>query len=110
MDNKDTRQQSRPAGTATRPRTERWGKGRYEPKRKVCGFCADKGKTIDYKDAITLRRYITNRAKIAPRRKTGTCARHQREIALAIKRARHLALLPFVPEHIYEMGGFEERD
>ena len=73
-------------------RPERRGrKGR----KKVCSFCVDKIDTIDYKDVAKLRRFISERAKILPRRVTGTCARHQRELTVAIKRARHLALLPF---------------
>lgn len=64
-------------------------------RKKVCSFCADKIESIDYKDATKLRRFISERAKILPRRVTGTCAHHQRELTLAIKRARHLALLPF---------------
>ncbi|GMO32103.1 MAG: hypothetical protein Ta2F_07930 [Termitinemataceae bacterium] len=66
-------------------------------KKKVCRFCTQKLK-IDYKDPDTLRRFITERGKILPRRITGTCAKHQREIAEAIKRARILALLPFVAD------------
>jgi small subunit ribosomal protein S18 len=66
-------------------------------KKKVCRFCTQKLK-IDYKDADTLRRYITERGKILPRRITGACARHQREVALAVKRARLIGLLPFVAE------------
>jgi small subunit ribosomal protein S18 len=66
----------------------------------VCGFCLDKTKAIDYKDVPTLRRYLTERGKIKNRRKTGTCGKHQRRLALAVKRARHLALLPFTAEHI----------
>lgn len=69
---------------------------RWTPRRKVCGFCAEKVKVIDYKDVNRLRRYLSERGKIEPRRKTGTCAGHQRQLAVAIKRARHLALLPFV--------------
>lgn len=65
-------------------------------RRKVCRFCAD-GIKIDYKEFNLLSRYITERAKIIPCRITGTCARHQRELALAIKRARYIALLPFGP-------------
>jgi len=65
-------------------------------RRKVCRFCADKKQTIDYKDPKLLRYFITERGKIVPRRISGNCARHQREIATAIKRARHIALLPFV--------------
>jgi small subunit ribosomal protein S18 len=66
-------------------------------KKKVCKFCAQKLK-IDYKDADTLRRFITERGKILPRRMTGTCAKHQRALALAIKQARSIALLPYVAE------------
>jgi len=65
-------------------------------KKKVCSFCVDKScKSIDYKEYGKLRRYISERAKILPRRITGTCARHQRELTTAIKRARYLALLPY---------------
>jgi small subunit ribosomal protein S18 len=71
------------------------------PKRKVCFFCANKNEVIDYKNAERLRTYMSDRAKIEPRRRSGTCAKHQRALATAIKRARHLALLPYVPEHIY---------
>ena len=63
--------------------------------RKVCAFCADKAETIDYKDISKLRRYLSDRGKIVPRRVTGTCAFHQRALTTAIKRARHLALLPY---------------
>jgi small subunit ribosomal protein S18 len=74
----------------------RGGKGKvFFNKKKVCKFCTQKLK-IDYKDADTLRRFITERGKILPRRITGTCAKHQRALALAIKRARIIALLPFV--------------
>jgi small subunit ribosomal protein S18 len=75
----------------------RGGKGKVFFKKKVCKFCMQKLK-IDYKDPDTLRRFITERGKILPRRITGTCAKHQRALALAIKRARILALLPFVAE------------
>lgn len=68
---------------------------RFFPRRKVCGFCVDHVATIDYKDVPRLRRYISDEAKIEPRRRTGTCAPHQRALALAIKRARIIALLPF---------------
>lgn len=74
-------------------------RGKYAPRRKVCNFCVDKVDDIDYKDAGRLRRYLSERAKIEPRRKTGTCARHQRRLTLAIKRARHLALLPYTADH-----------
>ena len=66
-------------------------------RKKVCRFCANKAK-IDYKDADALRRYMTERGKILPRRITGTCAKHQREVAKAIKRARSISLLPFVAD------------
>ena len=74
-------------------------------RRKFCAFCADKTEVIDYKDPVKLRPYISNRGKIEPRRKTGVCARHQRALAMAIKRARHLALLPYVPAHLHKTGG-----
>ena len=65
-------------------------------RKKVCAFCVDKIVEIDYKDINRLRKYITERAKIMPRRMNGTCARHQRQLTTAIKRARHIALLPYV--------------
>ena len=68
------------------------------PNRKVCAFCVDKIEEIDYKDVPRLRRYLSERAKIVPRRVTGTCARHQRQLTVAIKRARHLALLPYISD------------
>ena len=66
------------------------------PKKKVCMFCVDRVETIDYKDIARLRKFISERAKILSRRTTGTCARHQRELTTAIKRARQIALLPYV--------------
>jgi len=87
-----------------RPR-KKWEGSKYVPKRKVCSFCSEKIETVDYKDAAKLRQYISDRGKIEPRRKTGTCARHQRAVAIAVKRARHLALIPYVPEHINRTGG-----
>ena len=77
------------------PRGERRG-GKFMPRPKVCQFCVDKVKAIDYKQADQLRRFLSERGKIRPRRQTGTCARHQRHLTIALKRARHLALLPFV--------------
>ncbi len=68
------------------------------PKKRVCTFCVDKVKWVDYKEANRLRRFITERGKILPRRITGNCARHQRQLTLSIKRARNLALLPFTVE------------
>jgi len=66
-----------------------------KPKKKVCQFCVDKVQSIDYKDTAKLRRFVSERSKILPRRITGTCAKHQRQLTEAIKRARHLALLPY---------------
>lgn len=71
---------------------------RYISRPKICQFCADKNITIDYKAMDLLRRYVTEEGKIRPRRQTGACAKHQREVARAIKLARHIALLPFVGE------------
>ncbi len=68
-------------------------------RRKVCRFCADKSLVIDYKDAKTLRHFITERGKILPRRITGTCTKHQRRLTTAIKQARSMALLPFTSGH-----------
>jgi small subunit ribosomal protein S18 len=69
----------------------------------------DKVQSIDYKEAPRHRRYISDRGKIEPRRKTGTCARHQRMLTMALKRARHMALLPFTAEHIHITGVFPTR-
>ena len=72
------------------------GGGMRRPKRKVCSFCADKMKAaLDYKDIIKLRRYTTERGKILPRRISGNCAKHQRAVTIAVKRARAIALLPY---------------
>ena len=67
-------------------------------KKKVCMFCVDKVETIDYKDTAKLRRYVSERGKIVPRRISGNCAKHQRQLTTAVKRARQIALLPFVAE------------
>ena len=66
-----------------------------KPRRKVCQFCVDKIEHIDYKDLARLRRFVTERGKILPRRMSGNCAKHQRQLSIAIKRARHIALLPY---------------
>ena len=71
---------------------------RGRKRRKVCRFCVDRVEHVDYKDAARLRSFLSERAKILPRRMTGTCAAHQRDLTEAIKRARHLALLPFVTD------------
>jgi small subunit ribosomal protein S18 len=67
-------------------------------KKKVCAFCADKNLVIDYKDSDKLKKYVSEKGKILPRRVTGLCAKHQREMTLAVKRARHIALLPYTAE------------
>lgn len=88
-----------PAGDGDRRGPRRGGGGgggRYSGRRKVCPFCADNIEHVDYKDISRLRRHLSERGKIEPRRKLGTCARHQRAVTVAIKRARHVALLPFV--------------
>ena len=69
-----------------------------KPRKKVCFFCVDRTEFIDYKDVAKLRKYVSERAKILPRRVTGTCAAHQRELTTAIKRARYVALLPYVAD------------
>ena len=68
------------------------------PRKKVCQFCADKSQEIDYKDVEKLRRFVSEKGKILPRRVTGTCALHQRKVTEAIKRARTVALLPYTAE------------
>jgi small subunit ribosomal protein S18 len=72
----------------------------FRARRKVCIFCVEKIREIDYKEAGRLRRFISDRGKIEPRRKTGTCAKHQRRLSVALKRARFMALLPFTGQHI----------
>ena len=74
---------------------ERPQRGAKRPRRNVCMFCVDKSKTIDYKDLNRIKKCTTERAKILPRRVTGTCAYHQRALTTAIKRARYVALLPY---------------
>ena len=93
-----------PRQKSSKARDKRWSRPRYVPSRKVCSFCVDKVVAIDYKDTGKLSGYISDRGKIAPRRRTGTCAKHQRILARAIKRARHLALLPYVPAHMGRVG------
>ena len=92
MDTENTAVRERPA--------ERTGDRAMRPRkrRKVCQFCVDKVDHVDYKDAAKLRRYISERGKILPCRMTGTCAMHQRQLTVAIKRARQIALLPFVAD------------
>lgn len=90
--------QSRQRNFKPRPRRE-GGRGRFYPRRLVCPFCADSSRVISYKDTPMLRSFMSERAKIEPRRKSGACAKHQRALSRAIKMARHLALLPFSPGH-----------
>jgi small subunit ribosomal protein S18 len=110
MDNQSRSQSSGPRGPRgpggdRGPGGERGGQRRFGPPvRRVCIYFKDKNKVIDYKNGDQLRRYLTDRGKIRPRRKIGTCARHQRELSLAIKRARHLALLPLAPIHVRGMN------
>ena len=78
----------------------RGGRPRYYARRKVCAFCVNHVAYIDYKDVDVLRRYLSDQAKIESRRKTGVCSRHQRGLALAIKRARHLAMMPVSRMHM----------
>ncbi len=73
-------------------------KARPRKRKKVCNFCVDKVTSIDFKDSAKLRRYTSERGKILPRRTTGTCAAHQRQLTIAIKRARAIALLPYVAD------------
>ena len=80
-------------------RVERTDRRNRKSRKKVCAFCMDKIEHIDYKDVPRLRRYLSDRAKIIPRRVTGTCARHQRQLTVAVKRARHLAFLPYVGDY-----------
>ena len=81
---------------------------RFVPKPKVCPFCVGKVE-IDYKDVPRLRQYVSERGRIEPRRRTGACAKHQRRLAVAIKRSRHLALLPYTPDHVRQLGGSGKR-
>src|SRR5438132_3446245 len=74
--------------------------GLRRPRRKVCTFCVDKVQKIDYKDVGRIRRYISDRGKIDPRRKSGTCAKHQRMLTTALKRARLMAMLPYTADHV----------
>ncbi len=81
-----------------KPDASKVRRGGMHRRKKVCVFCGEKAEPIDYKDAAKLRRYVSERGKILPRRITGNCAKHQRELTTAIKRARHIALLPYTVE------------
>lgn len=80
------------------------GGRRYVPRRRVCQFCAEKTVVLDYKNVDLLRRYVSDRGRIEPRRKSGTCARHQRVMARHLKRARHLGLVPYVMDIARDSG------
>ena len=96
----------RPQGSGNRPsprdgsQQRRPSRPRYYARRKVCGFCANKVAHVDYKDTDTLMRYVSDQTKIESRRKSGACYKHQRELSRAIKRARHLAMLPMSRTHL----------
>ena len=93
--------QGGPTGGPGGPGGGRGGRGRdFRSRRKACAFCVDHVREIDYKDVARLRRYLSDRGKIEPRRKTGTCARHQRRLSVALKNARHMALMPYTAAHI----------
>ena len=81
-------------------------RGGMHRRKKVCVFCGEKNGEIDYKDVNKLKRYVSERGKILPRRITGNCAKHQRALTVAIKRARHLALLPYTVEYALILQGF----
>lgn len=87
--NKNTRDSSE--------RNDKGGRGR-RMKRKICTFCVDKATSIDYKELPKIKKFISERGKILPRRVSGNCAKHQRQLTIAIKRARHVALLPYTTE------------
>lgn len=97
-------QETERPGRQERPQRRRPRYQRYRQRPKVCAFCVEHVDHIDYKNVNMLRRYLTDRGKIRPRRQTGTCAKHQRRLSVAIKRARHLALLPFAAEHLRHHG------
>ena len=79
-------------------RNDKPNRGMRKGRKKVCAFCVDKVEAIDYKDVNKLKRYVSERGKILPRRITGNCARHQRTLTVAIKRARHISLMPYTAE------------
>jgi small subunit ribosomal protein S18 len=82
----------------SRSEGEGFGGSPFHRRRRICAFCVDGVKEVDYKQFDVLRRYVAENGRIRPRRQTGTCARHQRSLATAVKRARHLALLPYIAE------------
>lgn len=98
-----------PSEGAPSERPQRPQRPRYGSRRKVCRFCVERVNGVDYKDVSRLRMYISDRGKIEPRRKTGTCLKHQRLVCTAIKRARHLAFLPYTLAHVRETNVFPIR-
>jgi len=113
-ENMDERQDDMGESRDSRDRDGRGGgrRGGFRPRgggprgrrgRKVCAFCAEQIDRIDYKDVSLLSRYVNERGRILPRRRTGSCAKHQRRLSQAIKRARHLALMPFAAQHVREV-------
>jgi small subunit ribosomal protein S18 len=104
-----TERQQEPQEEVAAEAGRRRPRGRYSRRRRVCVFCVEHVKVIDYKDVNKLRRFLSDRGRIEPRRKVGTCAKHQRALSQALKRARHLALLPYTAEHIRATGPFTSR-
>lgn len=104
-----TEPEHQPEEEAAAEQARRRPRGRYGRRRKVCMFCVEHVTAIDYKDVGKLRRFLSDRARIEPKRKLGTCAKHQRALSQALKRARHLALLPYTAEHIRETGPSSSR-
>lgn len=92
----------RPGGGGGRPGGR--PRGRFAPRRRVCTFCVEHVKHIDYKEIDKIRRFVSDRAKIEPRRRTGVCAKHQRALRTAIQRARIIALVPYVAYHSFSGG------
>ena len=95
MDRNDRPERSERSDRAPRDQNKPFRRGK---RKKVCAFCVEKVTDIDYKDTVRLRKFISERAKILPRRITGSCAKHQRQVMIAIKRARHVALLPYISD------------
>ena len=99
----EERQFNAPSGERGERRGPGGPRGRFQ-RRRFCAFCVEKIEKIDYKDVSMLRRFISDQGQIDSRRRSGTCARHQRRLTLAVKRARILALLPYTAEHVRQRG------
>ena len=104
-----TEREQEPQEEVAAEQARRRPRGRFSRRRRVCMFCVEHVKAIDYKDVNRLRRFLSDRGRIEPRRKVGTCAKHQRALSQALKRARHLALLPYTAEHIRATGPSSSR-